>query len=302
MKKYFGVDVGGTNIKIGVVSEKGKIIEKIKYSTTKDRPDDTTFINHFIEVMGSEIKRYPEIDKIGIGLPGMLSEDRKKILNLPNIPNLGGRKFYKELQNAFSDKKFKLENDANAAALGEYNFGSGKMPETFLFITLGTGVGSGLIFKKKIFNGGKGNALELGHILSEDGKVLESHIGKKGIMRMTLNILQEHPESEINDLKSFRPKDVALAGLEGDIVGIKVFQKVGELLGKALVTTLRLLDINDIYVGGGLSAGLKIVEPELRKVLNQHLPEYYTEDLNIKKASLGNNAGILGAASLCIED
>ncbi|NMM50106.1 ROK family protein [Marinigracilibium pacificum] len=302
MEKYFGVDVGGTNIKIGVVSKKGKIIDKIKYSTTKDRPDEMTFINHFIEVMGNEIKRYPEIDKIGIGLPGTLSNDRKKIIEIPNIPNIGGTKFFKELENAFPDKKFKLENDANAAALGEYNFGSDHMPKTFLFITLGTGVGSGLILNKKIFTGGKGNAMELGHIISDDGKVLEAHIGKKGIMKMTLNLLKEHPESEINELKSFRPKDVALAGLEDDIVGKKVFSRIGNLLGKALVTSLRLFDINDIYVGGGLATGLKLIKPEIMNVLNKYLPEYYTEDLKIKKASLGNDAGILGAASLFIDD
>jgi len=298
MENFFGIDVGGTNIKVGLVDEEGKLLNKVKYSTR----ESSDFVTYFIDVMKSEFEQHPEASKVGIGIPGVISKDRTTMLDIPNIPNLNGVNLKDNLVKAFPDKTFHLENDAAAAALGEYYFAGMAMPENFIFITLGTGVGGGVILDGNVFKGGDGNGVEIGHILSSNGKTLEQNIGKKGIMLMYEKLKDKHKKSTIHKLSSFEPKYIAKEGLDGDKLGKKIFTAVGEYLGEALVAAIRLFDIKTILIGGGLSVAIDILMPPMNKIFAKHLPPYYTDHIDIRRAQLKNEAGIIGAASLCFKN
>ncbi len=299
MEKYMGIDIGGTNIKIGIVDRKGGMESKIKYPTSKLRKSGD-FVGKFIEILEAEFAKNPEIKKIGIGVPGTISLDRTTLLEIPSTPVLNGVALKPVLEAYFPDKTFLLENDANVAALGEYYFSSTETPENYIFITLGTGVGGAVIIGKEIFKGGDGNGLEIGHMLTKNGKTLEKNIGKKGIMKLSARLMKKHKTS-LKDIEELDPKKIIFEAEKGDKVARKVYKEVGELLGEALVSVIRLLDIKTILIGGGLSVSFDIIAKEIQKILNRDLTNYYTDKMEIRKAELGNDAGIIGAASLCFK-
>ncbi len=299
MEKYMGIDIGGTNIKIGIVDRQGGIESKIKYATASlsSSPD---FVKGLLDILSTEYEKHPYITETGIGIPGTLSLDRAKCCEIAAIPALDGVDLKKALKGRFPKKDFFLENDANVAALGEYYFSGSKIPESYLFVTLGTGVGSAAIIDKKIFIGGDGNGMELGHILSKNGKELEENIGKAGIMKRAHKLIDKK-KSSLTQYKDMDPKHIIAEAMNGDKVSIKVWREVGELLGEGLVAAIRLLDIKTILIGGGLAASFDLIIDKLRETLEYNLTPYYIEPMIIKKAELGNNAGIVGAASLCFK-
>lgn len=295
MENFFGIDIGGTNIKIGKVNSQGRMLKKTKYATKAEKE----FVPYFLGIMNEEFQKSPDINKIGIGLPGVISKDGGTLLEIPNIPNLNGVNLLGMLTSRFPEKIFHLENDAAAAALGEYYFSTDDTPENYIFITLGTGIGGGIILDKGIFKGGDGNSAEIGHILSNNGKTLEQNIGKAGIMKR-FRELKGKVDSPLYASKSrIEPKTIALAGLQGDKAGIQIFTELGVYLGEALVAAIRLLDIKTVIIGGGLSVCFDIIQKPLWDCFQTHLTHYYTRQIQIKQATLGNEAGILGAASLC---
>jgi glucokinase len=299
MEKYMGIDVGGTNVKIGIVDREGGMESKIKYSTAQLREGDD-FVNGYIDILETEFGKHPEVMEVGIGIPGTLSSDRTRCLEIAAIPALDGVDLQPRLKAKFPDKEFYLENDANVAALGEYYFSGSKIPENYLFVTLGTGVGSAAIINKKIFIGGDGNAMELGHILSKNGKELEENIGKRGIMKRARKLM-EKKKTSLSNCKVLDPKVIIKEAQNGDKVSIKIYKEVGEFLGEGLVATIRLLDIKTILIGGGVAASFDLIYDSLLDTLESNLTPYYTKELVIKPAELGNNAGIIGAASLCFK-
>jgi len=299
MKKYMGIDIGGTNVKIGIVDREGGMESKVKYATSELR-ESGDFVNGFLDILSREFEKHPEIQDIGMGIPGTQSLDRTTCLEIAAIPELDGVVLKKHLQDRFPGKEFHIENDANVAALGEYYFSGTKIPENYLFVTLGTGIGSAAIINKKIFVGGDGNGMELGHILSKNGKELEENIGKRGIMKRAEKLL-DRKKTTLRKYDDLDPKVIVKEALKGDKVSIKIFKEVGELLGEGLVATIRLLDIKTILIGGGLSAGLELIIDKLQETLEYNLTPYYTSKILIKRAELGNNAGIIGAASLCFK-
>lgn len=299
MEKYMGIDVGGTNVKIGIVDRKGGMKSKIKYSTARLR-DSGDFVKGYLDILAKEFQKHPYINEIGMGIPGTISVDRTTCMEVVAIPMLNGVNLKEQFKIRFPDKTFHLENDANVAALGEYYFSDTKIPENYLFITLGTGIGSAAIIDKKIFIGGDGNAMELGHILSKNGNELEENIGKRGIMNRAHKLMKDKKTS-LKNHKKLDPKVIMNEALNGDKVSLRIFREIGEYLGEGLVATIRLLDIKTILIGGGLSAGFDLITEKLHETLEDNLTPYYIKDLVIKKAVLGNDAGIIGAASMCFK-
>jgi len=299
MEKYMGIDVGGTNVKIGIVDRKGGMESKIKYPTA-DLKNGDDFVKGYIEILEKEFEKHPEINEVGIGIPGTLSVDRSTCLEIAAIPALDGVDLKPRLKAKFPDKKFYLENDANVAALGEYYFSKDKIPENYLFVTLGTGIGSAAIINHKIFIGGDGNGMELGHILSRNGEELEENIGKRGIMKRASKLMKKKKTS-LSKLDDLDPKVIIKEAESGDKISKKIYKEVGEYLGEALVAAIRLLDIKTILIGGGIAKSFDLIYDPLLKTLNKNLTPYYTKDIVIKRAELANDAGIIGAASLCFK-
>ncbi|WP_338391351.1 ROK family protein [Fulvitalea axinellae] len=298
--EFLGVDLGGTNIKIGVVDTEGNLLDKVKYPTAPLQ-ESGDFITNFIEILGSELSKRPHISKVGIGVPGTLTKCRRTTLEFPNIKGLGGQPLMDKLEDAFPEKEIWLENDANAAALGELYFSRSPRPDHFIFVTLGTGVGGAVIMDREIFKGGDGNALEIGHVMVSNGMTLEQNFGKKGMVAYAQKLIDSGKYETGLISEDLYPKAIVKALPKGDVVAKKVFRKNAKYLGEALVGAVRLLDIKDIFIGGGVAASFPYFEAELMAYLREHLTEYYTISLSVRRAELGNNAGILGAASLCFQ-
>lgn len=300
---FLGIDVGGTHLKIGLVSRKGEIISFDKEDTRGYREDPRGFNACFLTVLEKYLAKYPEVNKVGIGLPGLISKDRTTALEIPAIPELNEFNLKKSLMERCPGISFYLENDASAAALGELKFGTSNPSDDFLFITMGTGIGSALVLDGEIFKGGRGNAMEMGHMLSRGNNKLEKLIGRNGILQIMERMIHAYPEKAgdlVNkELGTHLLVDTAIAG---NPVSLMAFEEVGDILGEAIVSTVRILDVNEIYFGGGISAGLEFMMPSLEKTIRQYLTNYYLHDMKLKKASLENNAGTLGAAALCFMD
>ncbi|WP_373522759.1 ROK family protein [Aquiflexum sp.] len=300
---FLGVDVGGTHLKIGLVNKLGEIVSFDKIDTAPYRDDPKGFNAKFTAGMGDILKKYPEVKKVGIGLPGLISKDRTTTLEIPAIPGLNGFNLKGALKKMYPNISFYLENDAAAAAIGEYRYGKNNPPENFLFITMGTGIGSAFVLDGEIFKGARGNAMEMGHMLSRGNEGLEKLVGRNGILKITERFIQAYPrlagDLENKELGTHLLVDTAK---EGNEVSLMVFEEVGRILGEAIVSVIRTLDVTHVYFGGGISAGLEFMMPSLDKTVRQYLTPYYVKDLNLMKATLRNDAGTLGAAALCFMD
>lgn len=298
--EYLGIDIGGTNVKMGIVdAENGNIKNFYSHETSSWRAS-----GHFVERLGDaivlQLRENPSVKKVGIGVPGLISRDRNTLIEITAIPETNGIHIIPVLKERFPEHEFFLENDANAAALGEYYFGEEKLPEDYIFVTLGTGVGGAAIIDKQVFKGGGGNAMEPGHMPSENGKVLERIIGKNELLEMATEMRAAYTgATRLPADGSISTTGLVAAASEGDALALQIFDRVGALLGDGLVSMIRILDITTVLIGGGLSASFDYILPALNRQLQFWLTPYYIKTLDIRKATLANDAGLLGAASLC---
>ncbi len=301
MERFIGVDIGGTNTKIGIVTREGELIEKIKHPTA-ELAKGVGYVQNFSVVLKEILDTNPDIKKVGIGIPGLISKDRRSLMKLANIPLLSGVQLLNELESLLPGYQFALENDANAACLGEFYFSEHDLPNTFLMVTLGTGIGGAAVIDGQLFIGGNGNGVEVGHMLADEDSIYEDYISKRAMVAYVLkklskdkykdSVLAAIPEEELT------AKDIEEALKVKDKLAKKVFAHFGKWLGRNLVSAMRVLDINTILLGGGVSKTFKYMEGPMMEEINKYLGPYYTENLIIQKASLKNEAGIIGAASL----
>ncbi|MFY8034221.1 MAG: ROK family protein [Flexibacteraceae bacterium] len=296
---YLGIDVGGNHVKMGFVDKQGNITDFISHSTAEWKATND-FTQKLVETIAFALINHKNVTKVGIGLPGTINKERTTPIEIPSIPELNGVNIHARLSTAMPDKQFFLENDANAAALGEFYFANVPLPDDFLFITLGTGIGSAVIMDKKLFIGGSGNAMELGHIVSRNHHRLEQNIGKQGILNLAAERLEKFEGNTVIPRdQPISATKMVVAAETGDVFCKQVFFEVGQILGEGLVAAVRLMDIGHIIIGGGLSASFDFIMPGVMQELNYYLTPYYMNKLFINRAVLGNDAGLLGAASLC---
>lgn len=298
--EYLGIDVGGTNVKMGIVdAETGNITNFYSHETGSWKGSGR-FIERFADSIAVQLVENPEVKKVGIGVPGLITRDRSTLIEITAIPEINGTPIVPILKERFPDHDFFLENDANAAALGEYYFGEEGVPEDYIFVTLGTGVGGAAIIDKKVFKGGDGNAMEPGHMPSKHGRVLERNIGKVELLDLANRMRATFKgETKLASDGSISTTGLVAAASRGDELALAIFDEIGTMLGDGLVAMIRILDISTILVGGGLSASFDYIMPAVDRQLNYWLTPYYLKNLKIKRATLGNDAGLLGAASLC---
>ncbi|CCH56441.1 ROK family protein [Fibrisoma limi BUZ 3] len=300
--EYLGIDVGGTNVKMGIVeADTGKISNFYSHDTISWRQSGH-FVERFGDAIALQLYANKSVKKVGIGLPGMLNRERTVPLEITAIPEINNVPMVDMLTKRFPGVDFFLENDANAAALGEYYFAEEKITENYIFITLGTGVGGAAIINKRIFTGGDGNAMEPGHIPSRNGRVLERNIGKKELLELATQRRAEYTgETQLPNDDSISTTGLVAAAAEGDELALQIWNEVGEMLGEGLAALIKILDIKQVLIGGGLSASYDYILPAVHKTLDYWLNPYYKNGLLIKRATLGNDAGLLGAASLCFD-
>ena len=301
----FGVDVGGTTVKIGLFSGDGKLEEKYEIAT--DKSDQGAHIIEHIAAKLDEIiaeKSYGILDcmGVGIGLPGPV--DRGMILGCVNL-GWGIFSIVEEFSKAFHNVPVYAGNDANTAALGEYVAGSGKGIKNMIMVTLGTGVGGGIIIDGRILEGANGGAGEIGHIpvnpqeqdICGCGKkgCLEQYASATGIVRIAEKLRKENGNTALP--AGCTAKQVFDYAKEGDELAMQAVEELGRYLGLALASCACVLNPEGIVIGGGVSRAGKI----LLDVTEKNFQTYVFKPCrNVKfcLAELGNDAGIYGAAAM----
>lgn len=294
--RVLGIDVGGTTVKFGIVNEKGDVSSKKAFDTAEWQQKG--FLNCFKETVQHYIEASKDIDKIGIGWPGLLSRDRYSVIQLANIPSVQNVDVVKEIQKILPEVHVKMENDASCATLGEMQYGVAKNEQHYIMLTLGTGVGGGIVINRQLFIGGHGNAAEFGHGLSRGGKELEHILGLNHIIAYTKErIANENPET-ILDNTSITPKAIFESAQKGDKFCQSIYECLGTVLGEAIVGIINSLDITTFVLAGGVAGAFDYLKPAIERVIEENMVPYYTEKFKLLKSSLHGEIGLLGAASL----
>lgn len=311
---YIGVDLGGTAIKIGLVDDNGTIIHKDSVPTRAKEgyeaiiSDIANLIKKILEDSNTSIN---DIKSIGMGAPGAVDNKNGIVKHLENIHMRNAP--VREEMNKYFDLPVYIDNDANCAALGEFYALDDKDIECFVAITLGTGVGSGIIINGKIYTGFNGVAGEFGHtVIYKNG--IDCNCGRKGcwenyasataLIRETVKTANEYPNSLLAKLISENdgkangkiPFDAAKSG---DEAAIKVVNEYLENISIGLVDVINILRPEVVVIGGGISnEGESILKPIKDYVYEHVYAKECTEKTDIRIAKLRNDAGIIGAAFL----
>lgn len=311
-EKYsIGIDLGGTNIKIGLVDSKGKIVKKTSVDTKADGGPDKVISQIVIGVKEILGKEKIKLKGVGIGFPGIVAAKKGTVENPPNLPGWGKVNLGKILTKKLGTEVF-VENDANAAAIGELIFGTGKKLKSFCMITLGTGVGGGIILNKEIYRGEIGAAGEVGH-MTIDYKGLKCNCGSYGcietyagnsyIVNRVKEALVNRKESLIwefidGDLERLTPKIIDSAANEGDEFAKDVIKELGMYIGVALASVSNLLDVGAFVIGGGVAGFGEPLFVSIEETIKERVLIPLRSRVKVIPAKLRNDAGILGASSL----
>jgi len=311
LEVVLGIDIGGTFTKIGLVDRTGNILFEDEISTR-----GYTQIADYIQAMHTHVMKSLDALEtaflllgIGVGAPNG-NYYTGTIENAPNLVWKGKIEFVKLMEAQFHLPTL-VTNDANAAALGEMLFGDAKNLKNFVMITLGTGLGSGLVVHSDIIYGHDGFAGELGHVRVEDkgrqcgcGKrgCLEAYVSATGIKRTVYELLaEENVESEFREIpfSELKPKRITELAEKGDPIAIQAFEKTGFILGRALADTVAHISPAKIFLFGGLArAGKWIIDPA-KKAMEKYLLPIYRNKIDIQPSALLNkNIAVLGAAAL----
>jgi glucokinase len=307
------IDMGGTNLRVAIVDEKGEILFRILQPTKPERGRSKVFASlteGIKEVMVKAKAKGLEPLGVGIGFPGVFADDGV-ILGAPQLPDWVGFAFLDALREAIEIPVF-VENDANCAALGEYWIFRGDLPDTFVFMTLGSGIGGGVILQGKLWRGYLGSAGEIGHIPVEPNgpfcggghqgciEVFSSAVGLKNLIGRVLDegITSPFLSAFKDRSPTVTPKDAYEAAKQDDFGARRLFERFGEYLGIALASVVNVLNPPAIVIGGNIANAWEFFAPSILPSLKRHTFPYVAERLKIRKAGLGEDAGILGAASL----
>ena len=310
-KYAIGVDLGGTSIKLGIVTNTGRLIKKISVQTEAEKGPKKVIDNIISGIRELTAKSKYNIDGIGIGCPGVVTPGKGIVENPPNLPGWEKVNIGKVIRKEFKKNVF-VDNDANAAAIGELTFGSGKNYKSFIMITLGTGVGGGIVINKKIYHGDFGAAGEIGHIsIDFNGPkcncgsygCIEAYAGNLYLRERVRTELRKHPESKMwklinNDLSKVSPRNVQLAAETGDAFAKSVIDELGVHLGSAFASLCNVLDISVFVIGGGIAGFGKPLFDSIKKTISGRVMAPIRPRVRVLPAKLKNDAGIKGASAL----
>lgn len=313
MKKYaYGVDIGGTTVKIGFFETTGKLVDTWEIPTRTENDGELILPDIAESIKENNEKKSittDDIEGIGMGVPGPVKDDGTVL----KCVNLGWGVFNveKALSVICSGVKVKAGNDANVAALGEMWQGGGKGYEDVVMITLGTGVGGGIIRGGKIVAGTNGAAGEIGHMPMIDDESECCGCGKKGCLEQyasangLVNVAEKYiaahrtVETELDLNAGFTAKDVCDAAKAGDKAGLAAVEESMRLLGKAMASVSCVIDPQVFVVGGGLSKAGNIIIDTASKYYKEYA-FHASRKTEIKLATLGNAAGMYGGVKMVI--
>jgi glucokinase len=307
-----GIDIGGTFTKFGIVDREGNCLMENFMSTDKYSELDV-YLDHLhteIEELIHSINEKIDIKGIGIGAPNG-NYYQGTIEHAPNLNWKGVIPFVEKIKEYFPGLPVRLTNDANAAAIGEMIYGGAKGMKDFIIITLGTGLGSGIVVNGHVVYGNDGHAGEMGHInVKHRGRncgcgksgCLETYVSATGIKRTAFKLLAERiDKSELRDISynDLTSKMISEAAKKGDKIACEAFELTGRILGVKLADAVAFSSPKTIFIYGGLAqAGELIFEPTIRYMEENLLP-IYKGKVDVKPSQLQDtNAAVLGASAL----
>lgn len=306
---YLGVDMGGTLIKIAIVDDKANVIEEAVVNTDINASPKSV-IENIVEVF-KKFKNYNKVKTIGIGIAGDIDFKQGIVRLSPNLPKWNKVQLKKDIEKMTGKKVF-VDNDANTAAIGAYWLDIKAKADNIVCVTLGTGVGGGIIINKKLFRGNSGTAGEIGHITVEpEGRkcncgnygCAETYIGVRHIVKETIDLLKTKKSKYIvklanNDIEQITPKLLSQAAEKGDVVAKKVWNNAGEKLGILLSDIIDFFNPDCIVLCGGISnAGDLIIKPAKEQIKKRAF-KTAAKACKIVVSKYTSKLGVVGAAML----
>ncbi len=314
MKKYIGVDIGGMSVKYGLVNENGNILAKrtVKTEGTADSVIDTLgkALVAFLEENGLKKE---EIEGVGIGCPGAITAATGTVeysnnLGWKNVKLTDGLKKY-------LDTEYKVSNDANVAALGEATFGAAKEFSDVIMLTLGTGVGGGIVLGNKLYEGNESKGAELGHaVLVLGGEectcgrkgCIEAYCSASALIRDTKRAMLRDTDSKMwdyanNDIHNVNGRTAFAMARENDPAAVQVVNDYIMYLSESIMNYCNIFRPQAVVLGGGISGeGKYLIDRVAQYCKERHYGYQGTPEVKILAATLGNDAGIIGAAALLV--
>lgn len=305
LDQVFAVDLGGTYLRIALVDGSGKIHDQLKQRTPRgDSP------NVIVDALATAAEKWSNdgrrIAAASIMVPGTVDNQNAVVVQAPNLPSLTDFPLKTVLEERLGWPVL-LENDANAAAVGEMWLGAARGCCDVVSVTLGTGVGGGVILEGELWRGAHGSAGEIGHTTVDPFSGLKCKCGNVGclelfasataIVRMTREHLPQFPQSVLKS-EDLDAEKVYYAGREGDELALSVFKKFGVYLGIGLANLINIIDPEVIVVAGGVVNGWDLFAPHMQHEVNERAVRVTAQQVRIAAAECGDNAGLLGAARL----
>jgi len=309
-----GIDLGGTNVRLALVSLQGKILARWERATAS-MPDQAALVSTLagdLAVAGEAAQSQgSEIKGVGIGVPGLIRPKEGLVVFSPNVPPLNDCPLIPLLAPQVNWPLF-LENDANLFALGEHWLGAGVGQQHMLGITLGTGVGGGLILNGQVWAGTEGTAGEIGH-MTVDPEGRKCHCGNRGCLETlasgywTVTWVKEQlaqgASSWLRELYEADPdaiegQTLVVAAQQADPLARKAFDRVGRSLGLVIASVVHLLGISRVVIGGRFARAWEVFQYPLEAELHRRLTLFPPEAVSVCPAQLGDDAGLVGAARL----
>lgn len=297
MKSYVvGVDVGGTNIKLGIVQAAGKVTARTSFATKPFASSRIKLIHGLAAQIGSILSSKgiskKQVAGVGIGLPGPIDHERGVVRFLPNIPGWDNVPLKSILQKKLGLPVF-IDNDVKIITLAEWKFGAGRGVSDLVCLTLGTGVGSGLILENRLYRGCANAAGELGHLpLNETGPAcncggygcLETYIGNRALLQRAQQVLKRPVTLE----------EMSALARAGNSAALRFWHEAATHLGNGLVAVVNLLNPRLIVIGGGVANNHRFLFPTAKEVITRRAMKTQAQSVKIVRAALGDDAGIIG--------
>ena len=314
MKEYaFGIDLGGTTAKVGLFTTAGELLEKWEVPTDTSHSGEHILANLAAAVRGKMEEKSlsaQQVEGVGVGVPGPVLDSRIVPIVCANLGGWGNRNVAEDLSALLDGLPVLVGNDANVAALGEIWMGAARGCRNAVMVTLGTGVGGGVIVNGKVIDGVHGAGGEVGHITVNPHETavcgcgkrgcLEQYSSATGVVRCMNKLLEEDPDTPcVLRGTDFAAKDVFDAARSGDVLAAREVDQMTATLGMALANIAAVVDPEMFLVGGGVArAGAVLFDPLVAHYRDTAFRS--CRDIPIKAASLGNDAGIYGAVRLIV--
>lgn len=319
-KMIIGVDVGGTKTAGGLVNKKGRLGKTIILPTNADKGFEKSLgqVMKVIKRLIAQAGGRDHVRGIGICSPGPLNPRTGVVINPPNLPGWTNINFTERVEKQFK-LPARLENDANAAGLAEVLFGAAVGYNDVFYVTVSTGVGTGIIIDKKIYHGKNGVAGEGGHVSIDYNSPYICGCGTPGciealaagpgiVRRARVKLEQEHTLQSLlrkrtqNHLSRITPEMIEKTAADGDAVAKAILDETGFFLGVWLASMITLLDPDAVVIGGGVSRIGKPLFDKIRKTIPKYTINHFAKDTPLLPAKLQKNVGIFGAASLFLQE